>query len=176
MKLNQRQRKFAELVLRGETQTNAYKKAGYKVKNNEVAKVCASQLLTKPNVAKYIADRQPQVNAKLEEETQVTKERLVREYARVAFANMSDFAQIVGGSVKFEDFKNLKPDQLAAVAEIGETVTKEGGSIRLKLHSKIDALTRLGEQLGIFQPRKVQISTEDGEPIPFCLIPAQRKK
>ena len=155
--LNTRQLKFAEFVLQGLSQSEAYKKAGYKVKNDEVAKSKASRLVTNGNVVKYIQDRQAEINEKLKATTQVTKERIVAEFAKVAFAIMSDFAEIVGGVVSFKDFKDLTPEQLAAVAEVAQTTTKDGGSIRLKLHSKIDALRNLGEQLGIYPPRGVDV-------------------
>jgi phage terminase small subunit len=176
MKLTRKEQKFCELVLTGKSQTQSYKEAGYKSKNDRSAGACAVQVLAKPRVAEYIAKRQLEINEKLKEATQVTKERIVAELAKVAFANMSDFAKIDGQTVTFTNFENLKPDQLSAVCEVGETVGRSGVSLHLKLHNKIDALTKLGEQLGIFQPRKIQLSTEDGQALPFCLIPAQRKK
>lgn len=152
MKLNHRQLKFAELILQGLNQTEAYRTAGYKAQSAEVRKVNASRLLTNANVAAYLADRQLKINKRLEEKTNVTKERIVSEYAKVAFASMADFAKIEGGSVSFTDFSKLTPEQLAAVAEVGETTTKDGGSVRLKLYDKIAALTKLGEHVGLFEP------------------------
>lgn len=56
--LSEQQRRFADYILKGKTQQDAYIKAGYSVKNVETARVNASRLLTNAKVAAYIAERQ----------------------------------------------------------------------------------------------------------------------
>jgi hypothetical protein len=57
-KLTAKQERFVLLIVKGETQSTAYEQAGYSAKTREIASVCASQLLKKPNVAGRIAELQ----------------------------------------------------------------------------------------------------------------------
>ncbi|MEK5167124.1 terminase small subunit [Paenibacillus sp. FSL R5-0527] len=54
MNLPEKQKRFADFYVELGDGTEAYIKAGYKVKSREVAKVNASRLLTNANVKKYI--------------------------------------------------------------------------------------------------------------------------
>lgn len=55
--LNEQQKRFADYYIETGNATEAYLKAGYNVKSNEVAKVNASRLLTNANVSSYIQER-----------------------------------------------------------------------------------------------------------------------
>ena len=55
------------------------------------------------------------------------------------------------------------------MAEVSETITKEGRTIRFKLHDKKGSLELLGRHLGMF-PTKVEHTGEEGGPIPFTFI------
>jgi len=58
--LNVRQQRFCEFIVAGESQTDAYLMAGWKV-TRKSARVNASELLAKPNIKAHIADlRKPQ--------------------------------------------------------------------------------------------------------------------
>ena len=54
LKLTEKQKRFADYYVELGEQTDAYIKAGYKVKDRKVAKVNASRLLTNANLRKYI--------------------------------------------------------------------------------------------------------------------------
>lgn len=54
MNLTEKQKRFADYYIEFGDGTEAYIKAGYKVKSRDVAKVNASRLLTNANVKKYI--------------------------------------------------------------------------------------------------------------------------
>lgn len=66
----------------------------------------------------------------------------------------------------------LSDDEAATVAEVCETVTKDGGSKRVKQHDKIKALELLGRHLGMWDRRentpdeaeitKIRVIVEDG--------------
>lgn len=79
----------------------------------------------------------------------LTAERVLTEYARIAFADMRRYASVKGGSVSLKDSDQWTDDDAAAVSELGETVSKEGGSVRFKLHSKTAALDSLAKHLGL---------------------------
>ncbi len=65
--------------------------------------------------------------------------------------------------VKLIDSKDLSDDDAAMVAEVSETVTKDGGSLKVKSHDKVRALELLGKHLGIFVDK---IEMKDMTPTP----------
>ena len=46
--------------------------------------------------------------------------------------------------------EDLTSDQQAAVAEVSETKTEKGGTVKIKLHDKLGALEKIGRHLGMF--------------------------
>jgi hypothetical protein len=56
-RLSQQQQRFADLILEGRNQTDAYKQAGYKCANDNVAAVSASELVRNPKVVAYMAEQ-----------------------------------------------------------------------------------------------------------------------
>ena len=87
---------------------------------------------------------------KLIEKAEVTVERIVLELAKIGFANAGDFFDWGPDGVTVRSKDDLTLEQQAAVAEVCETTTKEGGTIRVKLHDKPGALEKLGKHLGMF--------------------------
>ena len=145
--LTPKQQRFVdELFIHDFNQSAAYIAAGYKAKNPEVAKVAASRLLlTNVHVAAAVAAKRERLAVK----TEVTQERIINELARVGFSDMRRFAK-VGSGVTFLPSDGWTDDDAAAVAEVGETVTKEGGTVRFKLHDKLSALDKLARHLGMY--------------------------
>lgn len=79
--------------------------------------------------------------------TGITAERVLREYARIAFANLSDIADFSEG-VRLRE--SVSPEDMAAVAGLKLKVT--GGRIveaDIKLHDKMKALDMLSKHLGL---------------------------
>lgn len=60
MKLTERQKAFCDYYIETLNATESYKKAGYSVKTDGVARVNASRLLANANVRKYIEERMKQ--------------------------------------------------------------------------------------------------------------------
>ena len=77
---------------------------------------------------------------------------VIKELAKIGFAIATDAIQIVGGKVKVIDTAKLTDDTKAAISEIKQTITRQGGSLGIKFHDKKGALQLLGQHLGIFQP------------------------
>jgi hypothetical protein len=89
--------------------------------------------------------------------TEVTADRVVAEYAKVAFANVRDYWPKRGETI---DLHRLDQDRAAAIEEItiDEAVDPAGvlhRRTRLKLHDKLAALTNLARHLGMFADRHV---------------------
>jgi phage terminase small subunit len=123
--------------------TQACIRAGYSPKS---AHVTGSRLLSDAKVQAAIAEAMKGRAVR----TQVTQDQVVRELAKIAFANMNTYATWGPDGVTLECSEDLTPEQAAVVGEVSETKTKDGGSIRFKLHDKEKALELLGRHLGMF--------------------------
>jgi phage terminase small subunit len=143
--LNARQQKFVLEYQVDQVATQAAIRAGYAPRS---AAVTASRLLTKANIGEAIAKAQAKAAAKAE----VTVERVLKEYARIAFA---DIAQA------YDDHGNLLPvsqmpeDIRRALTGIEITELfgdgKEIGRLKkVRFAQKVPALDSLATHLGIF--------------------------
>jgi len=130
--------------------TQAAIRAGYAPKR---ADQMAYELLRKPEIIAAIAKRRKELQEKLE----VTQERVILEYARIAFSDIGNYTEWDNGSVRLKDSGELDENQRRAMSEVSQTVTKDGGTVRFKLHDKVSALDALGKHLGMF-PREVKHS------------------
>ena len=141
-----KQKRFADEYLINLNATQAAIRAGYSPKTTRQQ---GQRLLTKVDIQNYIKKRQK----KLQERTEVTQERVVRELAKIAFADISDFIKWNNKKMILISSKKLKRDDTAAVAEITETI-KTGNTNentrKIKLHDKVKALDLLGRHLGIY--------------------------
>ena len=78
--LNDRQRRFAEELVKGCTQAEAYKRAGYKCKSDQIANEKASRLLaSNGNVSSYL----DALRASVADETVLTLEEKRRKLASI---------------------------------------------------------------------------------------------
>lgn len=125
----------------------------------------AHAVLENPKVAARVAALQTE----LKERHKVTVDRIVAELALIAFVDPSDFYEWDATGVSLVPKKNLTPEQRRCIAELSQTVTEAGGTLRLKLHSKPDALEKLGRHLGMFKDVH-EHSGPDGGPIQIARI------
>lgn len=127
------------------------------------------RLLQDPAVKASIEARQQQLASQFE----VTKKRIVAEFAKLAFANVDDFLEIQpNGNVRIDLTKADRPRRAAlARVTIDEFEGKPGSGMRLrrtsiKLASKQHALDSLARHLGMFIDRSeitlVDNLAEDG--------------
>ena len=160
-KLTDKQKRFVDEYLIDLNATQAAIRSGYSEKS---AARIAIELLNKTHVQAEIQRRQ----SKREKRTEITQDMVVKELARVAFANGSEFARVIerpvvspetgiaitDGSGKplmrqcvvLTPTDKLTPDQRAAIAGI-----KEGkNGIEVSTCDKVKALELLGRHLGLF--------------------------
>lgn len=87
-------------------------------------------------------------------------EHIIQEYVGLGFSNMQDFASWRDGQVTFVDSDSLSRAEMAAVKKIKRTTRKktskdgsehETSTMELELHSKTEALGKLGESMGLFE-------------------------
>ena len=91
------------------------------------------------------------------ERTEITADRVLEEYGKVAFASIGNYMDWGPSGVVLVPKDSLTPEQLAAVSEVSETASESGVHVKLKLHNKLDALNALGKHLGMFKD-KVELS------------------
>jgi phage terminase small subunit len=97
----------------------------------------------------------------------ITPERVLREYGRMAFANLRDFVEWDAEGLEVKPSKDLSDESAAAVAEI-VTAASGGKPYRVTLHDKKPALDAIARYLGMTPPRQaaaqqVESKQDDGE-------------
>lgn len=169
-KLTLKQERFCQAyVANGGSATDAYRTAfgaeGYTTKSLNEA---GSRL---SNTAKIASRIETLANEALAA-SQVTVDRIVAEYAKLAFSNMDDFTRINADGLAEVDFSNLTRDQKAAMQEIRvdrvRTIDGDEGQpngyverVTFKLADKKSALADLGKFMEMFKERHVHdVSSE----------------
>ncbi len=142
-KLTPRQARFVDEYLIDLNATQAAIRAGYSAKN---ADKIGPKLVGKSRVAETIE----KAIAERSKRTEITQDSVLRELALIGFANAGDYFDWGPDGVSLLDKGDLTEAQCAVVAEVSQTVTPGGGTIRLKLHDKQAALVNLGRHLGLF--------------------------
>ena len=139
-KLTRKQEIFVQEYLVDLNATQAAARAGYSERN---ADKIGSELLGKTRIQEAVQEAMS-LRAK---RTGITQDRVLGEYGRIAFSDLSDYITWGPDGVVLKSWKDLTPDQRAAVAEVSETA---GGTLRLKLYDKRGALDSLVKHLGMF--------------------------
>lgn len=126
--------------------TQAAIRAGY---SDKTAGAVAHKLLKKADIFAAIEQRRGKIANRLE----ITAERVLLEYARIGLSDMRRFIAVDGGGVTMKPSSEWTDDDAAAVAEVTETTSESGGSVKFKLHNKIAALDALAKHLGLLVNR-----------------------
>lgn len=154
MALTKKQKIFADEYLIDLNATRAYRVAYQSVKREETAAVNGSRMLRNAKVAEYIQKRMKD----RQKRTEITQDRVLEELAAIAFARVTDYAEVKDGQAIIKDTGNLDEQQARAIAGI-----KEGKfGVEIKLNDKEKALELLGRHLGMFKD-KVEVSGLDEE-------------
>ena len=114
-------------------------RAGYSARN---ADKIGSELLGKTRVAAAI-DRAIAVQT---ERTLVSADRVIAEFAKIAFANAQSYHGADGNVQQITDLSN---DDAAAIQSFERS---EDGSTKIKLCDKLKSLDSLAKHLGLLQP------------------------
>lgn len=164
-RLTPKQRRFVEEYLsNGENAAAAYR-AAYRGKCTETtARACGYRLLKKAHIVHLVDEARARAKKRTDrimERYAITKENVLRELARVGFADVTDVVSITGGRVQVKDTDDVPEDARRAISEISETVNEKGDrTIKVKSHSKIAALAQIAKHLGLDKPEP---DTEDIE-------------
>ena len=118
-------------------------RAGYAKRG---AAVTGSRLIRKPNVEYWIAEAQ-ELKAR---SRNITVERVLEEYRRIAFAQTTDMVTLKGGWVQIADTDSLTTEQKSAISQIRQ---KKDGELEVRFYDKQKALDSLAKYLGIFSDK-----------------------
>ena len=167
---NPKHEKFAQALAQGRTQLEAFVEAGYKAHGGN-----ASSLAKKQHIVERVAELQQRIvdiyraaDTKaaevIIERYAISKERILDEMARMAFANMLDYIRIHPDGLPYCDFSAVDRDKGVAIQEVhvetttvmeagedGERVPVQVRKARFKLADKRAALVDLGKHLGMFK-------------------------
>lgn len=152
--IRERWKEFIDELLADKTlnKSQAYQKV-YKTDNMSSASASACKLLRKPKVREYYQMRQKE----LSERVNISQERVLEEYAKIAFTKYTDFLHIVnevkkkqqGQKIEVADINGLTEDQKCAIKKI--RYTRKG--IEIELYDKMVALEAIGKHIGMFKER-----------------------
>ena len=159
---------FAKEYLADLNATQAAIRAGY---SEKTAKQQACRLLAREDVQAAI---QKEMN-KRARRTEITADKVLEEYAKLGFSDITDYLQVVterilvghdketgepisdiSQFVLMKDTKDIPPEKLAAISEVKQ---HKDGSISFKLHDKRGALDSIARHLGMFND-KVTVNIE----------------
>lgn len=122
--------------------------------------VNASQLLKNDKVSARVAALQAELAAR----HRITADKIIVELGKIGFADAGDYFSWGPDGVTVKPSSELTAEQRAVVAEASQTVSATGGTIKVKLADKIQALDRLGRHLGLFTDR-LEHTGKDGTPL-----------
>lgn len=153
-RIGNRRRQFAEEYLLDGNGTRAAIRAGYSAKT---AGAQASRLLKDAEVRQIIDTQTQAVTAEVEKRYAVTRDRVVRELAIIAFANFADYTESTPEGSITVDLSRATYEQLAALSEISvETTVRSGKNagatqrMKIRLFNKHKALMDLARLQGYF--------------------------
>jgi phage terminase small subunit len=153
-----RWRRFAEEYIIDFNGVRAYKECGcYNPKNDKLAERSVYDLLRKPVVQQYIQE----AIAARSERTAVTGDKIVREYARLAFFNLKSVSSWDDNGFKLLPSDEVSEDDSATFLEPyseteefeTEDKTIKKVKTRIKTHNKYPALEKLAAYVDLFGDR-----------------------
>ena len=137
--MTDKQERFCQEYMIDLNATKAAIRAGYSPKT---AREQAARLLSKVNIQGRIEHLQAEQSRR----TGISADRVLRELAKVAFANAGD---IIDADATLKE--DASPDDLAAVQSVRVKVFGQDGVEReIKLADKLKALDLLGRHIGLF--------------------------
>ncbi|WP_370372544.1 terminase small subunit [Henriciella pelagia] len=151
-KLTPKQERFCREYVIDHNGKQAAIRTGYAERSAEVQ---ASRLLSNDKVREFIAGLEEKATEKLE----ITKDRIMQEYARIGFSDPRKFLTAGGGIIDPRDWDD---DTAAAVASF-ELVArhddeKDSKTLeyvhKIKTWDKLKALDAMGKHLGMFDGKK----------------------
>jgi phage terminase small subunit len=146
--MNPKQQRFCEEYIVDLNATQAAIRAGYSART---ASSIAEKLLRKAEIQTEIQRLQNERSQRLA----ITADEVLLDLAAIAFTPITDVLTVADGKVTLLDSSEWSNNAHKAVESVRRT--KDGFSI--KMHSKLDALGKLGQHLGLWSDLNVAIAT-----------------
>jgi phage terminase small subunit len=147
-KLPPKQMRFVQEYLIDLNASAAYKRAYPKAKP-ESALSNSTRLMRKDSICMAIKEAQDERSKRVE----VTADDVLRELMRLAFVDPRAIMKWGPDGVTLKDSDTLPEDVARCVSEASQTTSLTGGTIRIKMASKLDALEKIGRHLGMFKDK-----------------------
>lgn len=141
--LTPKQARFVEEYLVDLNAAAAARRAGYSHKRSEAI---GYDLLTKADIQSAIEVAQRERSAR----TGITADRVIAEIAKIAFADPRKVMTWGPGGIELFDSSSLTDADAAMISEVSESSSQSGSSLKVKLHSKLDALEKLAKHVGVY--------------------------
>jgi len=166
--LTDKQERFCQEYIVDLNATQAYIRAGYTA---DSANANGNRLIVNDSIAKRIAE----LKAERSKRVQFTADDLFNELVKVGTSNIADFVTVQPDGSSRIDLSKCSREQMAALSEVStEQSYADTGSdddpsiqtvlkIKIKQHSKNQALIELGKHLGVKSGVDV---TSNGETLP----------
>jgi phage terminase small subunit len=153
--LSDRERNFVEHYFTTFSPVEACRAAGYgqqhaEKKDSYPLRNVANRVMKFPHVKRAIEKKRNQFKEKL----QIEQEDVLYEYTAIAKSRLTDYLDVVNGTVRFKDFSQLTDAQKAAIEGISfitDFQTGEKVITKIKLHDKHKALDSLSKFFGLFE-------------------------
>lgn len=140
--LNAKQRVFVDEYVVDKNATAAAKRAGYSART---AGSQGSALLQKREIIEAIDERLAEISRK----TNITAERVLQEYAAIAFSNPKDYlTKDENGKTVRKHIDDLTDEQAAAINSFS---VNDEGETKYTLNNKYGALEALSKHLQLFE-------------------------
>jgi phage terminase small subunit len=149
--LTAKQEAFVEEYLVDLNSTQAAIRAGY---SKHTAKEIGCQNLTKLNVSMAIAEKMKARSARV----QLEADTVLRQIKSILTSDIRNYLEYGPGHVALKPSSELTSEQAACIAEVSETVSQTGSSVRLKFHDKLKALDMASRHLGLYAVEKQEHS------------------
>ncbi len=161
-KLTAKQSTFVDEYLVDLNATQAAIRAGYSEKTSYSI---GQENLNKPEIQEAIQKAMDERSKR----TEITADNVLKEIAKLGFANMDDYMTVTSDGLAYVDLTNLDRNQAAAITELTVERRKEYNSkeddadtiekVRFKLADKGINLERLGRHLKLFTDKVEQQQT-----------------
>jgi phage terminase small subunit len=145
-KLTLKQERFCQEIVVDWNAAAAARRAGY---SKATAKQIATENLSKP----YLLERIKVELDRLSKRAEMDAEEAIRETALIARSRIDSYLDFGPDGITLKDLRDMTDDEIAAIGEVSETVSKDGGSLRFKLGDKLKALDQLHRIHGSYNDR-----------------------
>jgi len=150
--LSDKQRHFAYEYVKDWDATRAAIASGYSAKT---ARATSARLKVNPKIKAYI----DLIKGEIAERIGLSKERVIEELSRIAFARAADLYEDWKTLADFQQVKEANPETLVAVKSIEFKPGKYGDTIKVTMHDKLAANQAILKAMGWNEPERVEVDT-----------------